>query len=139
MTHHRSLSKHFFFQPEFQSIVTRPKSNAEATKITKNGSVFGTFLDPARKEGRKERKERKGRKEGRKGRKALTKDKNPKETKNDQKPKKTQKTEKCAKPSPDPKMHRTVAKTLLHSCLATGTSNGDPVVLRKKNVQNDRF
>ena len=29
-------------------------------------------------------------------------------------------------------MHRTVPKTLLHSSLATGTSNGDPVVQQKK-------
>ena len=60
-------------------------------------------------------------------------------TKNHAQTKKTQKTEKNEKPSPEAKMHRTVAKTLLHSSLATGTSNGQPVVLQKKNVQKDRF
>jgi hypothetical protein len=36
-------------------------------------------------------------------------------------------------------MHRTVPKTLLHSSLATGTSNGDPVVQQKKKVQKRPF
>ena len=59
--------------------------------------------------------------------------------KNHAQAKKTKKNEKNEKPSPDTKMHRTVPKTLLHSSLATGTSNGDPVVQQKKKVQKRPF
>jgi hypothetical protein len=62
-----------------------------------------------------------------------------KQAKNHHRTKKTKKTEKNQKSSPDPKMHRTVAKTVLHTCLATGTSNAHAVVLQQKNVQKTPF
>jgi H+/gluconate symporter-like permease len=113
----------------------------KSKKILKNGSVFGNFLDSAT------------------NRSVLylavflpfpsfsfvfpvftvLNRKTFKQAKNHHRTKKTKKTEKNQKSSPDPKMHRTVAKTVLHTCLATGTSNAHAVVLQQKNVQKTPF